>query len=155
MSPLDLMEVSQKWISQNINLESPGPGETKVENGLHGEASISLSKRRDVESYTPICLEDSFDSSLFPPQALYGGNGKTVSFGGSVDAVRKMFTVTIASAQVPVLPTDVSVEKPIGKLVHTTLSKTSSNRFTPEEDASSEPETDQSMMLSKPPDVGT
>ena len=36
MPPLHLMEVSQKWISQNINLESPGPGETKVENGLHG-----------------------------------------------------------------------------------------------------------------------
>ncbi|KAL0707319.1 hypothetical protein Bca4012_073745 [Brassica carinata] len=126
------MEVSQKWISLNINLESPGPGETKVENGLHGgdfrlichsvgmrllsmglldrdihivsrrkgeswdisfeglqEASISSSKRRDVESYTLICLEDSFDSSLFPSQALYGGNGKTVSFGRSVDAVRK------------------------------------------------------------------
>ncbi|KAF2572931.1 hypothetical protein F2Q70_00001954 [Brassica cretica] len=36
MPPLELMEVSQKWISLNINLESPGPGETKVENGLHG-----------------------------------------------------------------------------------------------------------------------
>ncbi|KAL0685963.1 hypothetical protein Bca4012_052811 [Brassica carinata] len=105
------MEVSQKWINLNINLESPGPGEEKVENGLHSadcrlichsagmrllskrlglqEASISLSKRRDMESYTPICLEDSFDLSLFSSQALYGGNGKTVSFGGSVDAVRK------------------------------------------------------------------
>ncbi|KAF3535983.1 hypothetical protein F2Q69_00025004 [Brassica cretica] len=36
MAPLELMEVSQKWISLNINLESPGPGEEKVENGLHG-----------------------------------------------------------------------------------------------------------------------
>ncbi|KAL0828234.1 hypothetical protein Bca101_051912 [Brassica carinata] len=84
------MEVSQKWISLNINLESPGPGEIKVENGLGlQEASISLSKRRDVESYTPICLEDTFDSSLFSSQTLYGGNGKTISFGGSVDAVKK------------------------------------------------------------------
>ncbi|KAF2566236.1 hypothetical protein F2Q68_00027363 [Brassica cretica] len=47
----------------------------------------SLSKRRDVESYTPICLEDSLDSSLLPSQALYRGDGKTMSFGGSVDAV--------------------------------------------------------------------
>ena len=33
---MELMEVSQKLISLNINLESSGPGETKVENGLHG-----------------------------------------------------------------------------------------------------------------------
>ncbi|KAF3561854.1 hypothetical protein DY000_02019505 [Brassica cretica] len=36
MPPLELIEVSQKWISLNINLESRGPGEAKVENGLHG-----------------------------------------------------------------------------------------------------------------------
>ncbi|KAL0660881.1 hypothetical protein Bca4012_097718 [Brassica carinata] len=117
------MEVSQKWSSLNINLESPGPGETKVENGLHGgdcrlichsagmrllskglglqEASISLSKRRDVESYTPICLEDSFDSSLFPSQALYGGNGKTVSFGGFVDVLVVMAAVPQIKEVVP------------------------------------------------------
>ena len=33
---MELMEVSQKLISLNINLESSGRGETKVENGLHG-----------------------------------------------------------------------------------------------------------------------
>ncbi|KAL0817620.1 hypothetical protein Bca101_074064 [Brassica carinata] len=91
MRHLELLQASQKWISLNINLESPGSAETKVENGLYctvaTAALISLSNKRDVESYTPICLEDSFDSSLLPSHALYREDGKTMSFGGSIDAV--------------------------------------------------------------------
>ncbi|KAL0772304.1 hypothetical protein Bca101_037455 [Brassica carinata] len=83
MSPLELLQASQKWISLNINLESLGPAETKCWDAFAEEEIVG----RDVESYTPISLEDSFDSSLLSSQALYRGDGKTMSFGGSVDVV--------------------------------------------------------------------
>ncbi|KAL0677264.1 hypothetical protein Bca4012_005245 [Brassica carinata] len=88
----DMLLRDAKLTAIKSSISDPSQGKDRVMATIQidkdlQEALISLSKMRDVESYTPICLEDSFDSLLLPSQALYRGDGKTMSFGGSVDAV--------------------------------------------------------------------